>query len=69
MLDVLEAGLDGGFFWDTNQWFARDWDRIRRFGDGRFLQAVLDSGVPPPTRDTRRLHALVADRYSPWNAH
>jgi hypothetical protein len=70
MRSILEAGLDGGYFWDVNQWWSRDWEDIRQYGDRAHLDLLIASGPSAAQwRDTRRIGDLVVDRYSPWNAH
>jgi hypothetical protein len=69
MRNVLDAGLDGGYFWDANQWFAQHWDVMRHYGDRAFLDDLLNGRIPAPVyRKTKRIHDVVNDRYSPWNA-
>lgn len=70
MHSILTSELDGAYFWDTCQWWGRDWDDIRRYGDLAHVEKIVNGQAPAPTlRDTLTIHDLVADRYSPWNAH
>jgi hypothetical protein len=70
MRAILDAGLDGGYFWDANQWFGRDWDLVRHYGQRSFLDAALAGRIPPSVeRDTLHIYDLNVDRYNPWNAY
>lgn len=66
---IHASGLDGAYFWDTNQWFARDWEHIRHYGNRRYIERLLNGRIPvPKRRETLRIADLTVDRYSPWNA-
>ena len=70
MRSILDAGLDGAYFWDCNQWFAQDWDDIRYYGDREHLEFILRGKRPAAMlRDTRSIDDLTVDRYNPWNAY
>jgi len=70
MLAIHKAGLDGAYFWDTNQWFARDWENIRHYGDRRYVEKLASGKIQGPVgHDTLRIHDLNVDRYNPWNAY
>lgn len=69
MSAIHKAGLDGAYFWDACQWFSRDWEHIRRYGDPRYVRKLLTGKTPVPVlHDTLRIHDLTVDRYNPWNA-
>jgi len=74
MANILDAGLDGGFFWDA-EWLAENefdynWEALRRFGDRTTLDRIIHGQWPEKvSRQTRRIHDLVAGRYNPWHAY
>ena len=70
MKGILDAGLDGAYFWDVNEWFANEWDSIRQYGTRGYVEAAIADARPAPVwRDTKWIEGLRNDRYSPWNAH
>lgn len=71
MAAILDAGLDGGFFWDAEPVIDYDWEAMRRFGDRETLDRIIRGEWPLPTdRETRKLHGMLAGRrYSPWHAY
>ena len=70
MAAILDAGLDGGFFWDTDLVVGFEWETMRRFGDRAMLDRIIRGEWPvSPEHETLAIHDLVVDRYSPWNAH
>ena len=70
MAAILDAGLDGGYFWDAENVIGYDWEAMRRFGDRAMLDRIVRGEWPASTeRDTLAINGLVVDRYSPWNAY
>jgi hypothetical protein len=71
MAAILDAGLDGGFFWDADHnVIDLEWSAMRRFGDRAYLESVIRGDEPKPvSRQTLRLQDLIVGRYSPWNAY
>lgn len=70
MAAILDAGLDGGFFWDAEHMIGTDWEAMRRFGDRTILDRIARGEWPASTsRKTRRLSDLVVGRYNPWHAY
>lgn len=69
MAAILDAGLDGGWFWDAEEVIGLEWEAMRRFGDRAMLDRIVQGDWPEPsTRQTRSIHDLVVGRYNPWNA-
>lgn len=70
MAAILDAGLDGGWFWDSEAVIDLEWETMRRFGDRAMLDRIIQGDWPAPsTRKTRSIHDLVVGRYNPWNAY
>lgn len=69
MAAILDAGLDGGYFWDTEHVIGLEWEAMRRFGDRAILERIISGEWPAPAEHTTlRIHGTVDDRYNPWNA-
>lgn len=70
MAEVLDAGLDGGWFWDAEHVIGFEWESMRRFGDRPLLDRIARGEWPAPaTRETRSIHDLEVGRYNPWHAY
>jgi len=70
MAAILDAGLDGGWFWDAEGIFNQNWEALRRFGDRATLDRIIAGEWPPNTEhDTLSIHNLVVGRYNPWHAY
>lgn len=70
MANILDAGLDGGWFWDAENIFNLHWQAHRRFGDRETLVRIIDGQWPPSTsRQTLAIHDLTVGRYNPWHAY
>ncbi|MAE61325.1 MAG: hypothetical protein CMJ49_08220 [Planctomycetaceae bacterium] len=70
MAAILDAGLDGGYFWDAESVIGYEWETMRRFGDRALLDRIIKGEWPPSSeRDTLAIGGFVVDRYSPWNAY
>ena len=69
MKSILDAGIDGGFFWDCNV-FANDWHIMKKFGDKQLLDKLIKGQISTlPERKTLKIHDLVVGRYNPWHAY
>lgn len=70
MAAILDAGLDGGWFWDAEGVIGLEWEAMRRFGDRAQLDRIIRGEWPArSTHDTRAIHDLVVGRYNPWHAY
>ena len=70
MASILDAGLDGGYFWDAEAIIGTEWEAMRCFGDRAILDRIINGQWPRVKyHDTRRIHDLFVDRYNPWNAY
>jgi hypothetical protein len=70
MAGILDAGLDGGWFWDAENIFNLNWEAMRRFGDRQSLERIIRGEWPIATdRNTKAIHDLVVTRYNPWHAY
>ncbi len=70
MANILDAGLDGGWFWDAESLIGLEWEAHRRFGERDTLEQIAQQRWPTITRhNTRRIHDLVVGRYNPWHAY
>ncbi len=70
MASILDAGLDGGWFWDAESVIGYEWEAMRRFGDRATLNRIAAGEWPPPAdHDTRSIHDLAVSRYNPWHAY
>lgn len=70
MADYLDAGLDGGWFWDAESVIGSEWEAMRRFGDREMLECILRGAWPGKSmHDTLAIHDLVVGRYNPWHAY
>lgn len=70
MTEVLDAGLDGGWFWDAEHVIGLEWESMRRFGDRPLLDRMARGEWPPSSvRATRAIHDLEIGRYNPWHAY
>ena len=70
MANILDAGLDGGWFWDAEGIFDQNWEALRRFGDRATLDRMVRGEWPDnPEYDTLSIHDLQVTRYNPWHAY
>ena len=70
MAAILDAGLDGGWFWDAEHVIGCEWEAMRRFGDREALERILQSEWPGKSaHKTLAIHDLVVGRYNPWHAY
>ena len=70
MAAILDAGLDGGWFWDAEGVIGLEWEAMRRFGDRAILDRIVRGEWPAASEhDTRAIHDLVVGRYNPWHAY
>lgn len=70
MANILDAGLDGGWFWDAETIGGYEWQALRSFGDRALLDSITAGTWPPPRRhETRAIDGHVIGRYNPWNAY
>ncbi|MHB0938297.1 MAG: glycoside hydrolase family 10 protein [Armatimonadota bacterium] len=70
MAGILDAGLDGGWFWDAENIFNQNWEALRRFGDRATLDRIIRGEWPNnPEYDTLSIHDLQVTRYNPWHAY
>jgi hypothetical protein len=70
MANILDAGLDGGWFWDAEGIFNMNWEALRRFGDRKTLDRIIRGEWPESTEhETLSIHDLVVGRYNPWHAY
>lgn len=70
MAGFLDAGLDGGWFWDAEHVIGCEWEAMRRFGDRGTLERILRGEWPRKSvHDTLAIHDLVVGRYNPWHAY
>lgn len=67
MRSILDAGLDGAFFWDAHNVAGTDWATIRQFGDREFLDRLASGQTPSPVRrKTLEIDGTRIGRYSTW---
>jgi hypothetical protein len=70
MAKILDAGLDGGFFWDAESIIGTEWEPMRCFGNRTILSEIINGEWPKVNyHDTKYIYDLVVDRYNPWNAY
>jgi hypothetical protein len=70
MASILDAGLDGGWFWDAESVVGCEWEAMRRFGDRAMLDRIIRGDWPAKSAHaTRSIHDLVVGRYNPWHAY
>jgi len=70
MANILDAGLDGGWFWDAESIFGMNWEAMRRFGDREALDRIIGGEWPNnPEYNTLSIHDLKVTRYNPWHAY
>jgi hypothetical protein len=70
MANILDAGLDGGWFWDAELIGGYEWQALRNFGNRTRLDDIIAGAWPVPRRhETRAIGGYVVGRYNPWNAY
>ena len=70
MKNILDNGLDGGWFWDAEGAAGYDWKFIQQFGNASVLNRLIaDSVQQPPVHETRAIHDLQVSRYNPNHAY
>ncbi|MFW6039010.1 MAG: hypothetical protein ACOC9P_00855 [bacterium] len=70
MAAILDAGLDGGWFWDAENVVGLEWEAMRRFGDRAALDRIAEGAWPPSrARETCAVHDLKVGRYNPHHAY
>lgn len=70
MKNILEAGYDGGWFWDADHVFGYDRQGMCAMGDRERLEQMIAGTWPARTRhETLRVNDLVVGRYNPWHAY
>jgi len=70
MGQLLDARLDGGWFWDADNVIGMEWEAMRRFGSHDKVRQIAEGDWPPDrTRQTRSIHDLIVSRYNPHHAY
>ena len=70
MAGYLDAGLDGGWFWDAEHVIGHEWEAMRRFGDRAALDRIIRGEWPAKSaHETLALGDLVVGRYNPWHSY
>jgi hypothetical protein len=70
MAGYLDAGLDGGWFWDAEHVIGCEWEAMRRFGDRAALDRIIKGEWPAKSaHETLAIQDLVVGRYNPWHSY